>query len=171
LLTKNAQVCVKRNQKDSGASSEQGSTHATLSVRGDAVRKMSFDDEQDFSPFCHDGDDILDELLGTPPSECIDCASPLDGGQSVTDESSSKSDRASSNRYGKDARRGKARRSSSDSGSKAKHPVSVGRRNERERNRVKQVSFSGAFLCVYWWLCESDGGSKMLVTEVSTGGN
>lgn len=97
---------------------------------------MSFDDEQDFSPFYKDDDDdILDELLSAPPSECIECTSPLDGRQSAADDSSSKSNRA-----GKEARRSKVRRTLSDATSKAKHPGSVGRRNERERNRVKQVS-------------------------------
>lgn len=105
-----------------------------------AIDEMLFDESECFSPLSQFGDDVTDQLLGAPSSEQNEMSTLSDGG--LTCDGCTAVDDV--DLPVKKARR-KLRKYSTDSGGestiKPKHCGSVGRRNERERNRVKQVGF------------------------------
>jgi len=113
---------------------------------------MLFDDDQCFSPLSPSCDETLDDLLSPSSSKSNETSMFSDAGHlrhvaAASDDNDDDPDDVDVPKK-KKIRPSRSKLNRPHSGEaatgKAKHPGSVGRRNERERNRVKQVSLNTA---------------------------
>lgn len=101
--------------------------------------KMLFNGNRCFSPISCEDDTSFDGML-VLSSECNETRSmQSDGGISIDSDSQTMTSGPSSGKGRKQSQRKGRRSSPAEEANRTKHPSTVGRRNERERNRVKQV--------------------------------